>query len=191
MVNPDRCFLLLLLLLLLVHSTCVLQDPAAADLLARIACDPSNTDAPDAAFQAATQEFERLLGHRTAAAAAAGAGASNSSKGRASKRQKKSAAAVQQQDPAAAAAPLVASEAVPQVYRLYCCYVEERLQALLGDEAHALAAAAVAQRLFKLLLAAHAAGAAEEGLYAMWVRLATQLQQNKVSVHGAAGAGLQ
>jgi hypothetical protein len=72
--------------------------------------------------------------------------------------------------------------------------VEERLQALLAREEQALAAAAVAQQLFKLLLSAHAAGAAEEGLYRMWVRLATKLQQSKVrwaSVSSALGHELQ
>jgi hypothetical protein len=153
---------------------CGLQDPAAADLLAHIACDPTDAAASDAAVQSAVQEYERLLGHPTTAA--------DSSKGRANKRQKKAAsAAVQQQE-----AVQVPPEAVPQVYRLYSGYLEERMQALLQQEEHALPAAAAAQQLFKVLLSAHAAGAADEGLYALWVRLATQLQQHKV---GAAASG--
>lgn len=169
-----------------------MQDPAAADLLARISCDPSDTAAPAEAFQHATQEFERLLGHPTATAAAA----ADASKGRPSKRQKKSATTPAAADTAVqeAAVPAVPRDVVPQVYRLYCGYVEERLQALLAREEQALAAAAVAQQLFKLLLSAHAAGAAEEGLYRMWVRLATQLQQSKVrwpSVCSAFGHELQ
>lgn len=153
------------------------QDPAAADLLARIACDPADSTASDAAVQSAVQEYERLLGHPTTAAAA------DSSKGRANKRQKKSSgtAAVQQD---AVHAVQVPPEAVPQVYRLYCSYLEERMQALLQDEQQALAAAAAAQQLFKVLLSAHAAGAADEGMYGLWVRLATQLQQDKVRTHG-------
>jgi hypothetical protein len=57
------------------------------------------------------------------------------------------------------------------------------MQALLQQEEHALAAAAVAQQLFKLLLSAHTAGAADVRLYSLWVRLATQLQQTKVGVN--------
>lgn len=155
-----------------------IQDPAAADLLARITCDPTDAAAPAEAFQAATQEFERLLGHPTHSTAAAAAAGST---GRANKRQKTSAAgtdstAVQQQQ----AVP-VPPEVVPQVYRLYCGYLEQRMQALLQHEEHALAAAAVAQQLFKLLLSAHAASAADVALYSLWVRLAMQLQQRKVS----------
>jgi hypothetical protein len=68
------------------------------------------------------------------------------------------------------------------VYRLYCVYLEQRMQAaLLQQEEHALAAAAVAQQLFKLLLSAHTAGAADVELYRLWVRVASQLQQTKVS----------
>jgi hypothetical protein len=164
-----------------VYPAC-LQDPAAADLLARVTCDPSDTSASTEAFQAATQEYEHLLGH-SAAGPSTAAATGGSSKGRAAKRQKKTAAAGSTAAAEQQAVQLPA-EAVQQVYRLYCCYLEERLQALLQDEAHALAAAAVAQQLFKQLLAAHTAGAADVELYGLWVRVASQLQQRKVSVCG-------
>lgn len=170
------------------------QDPAAADLLARLACDPTDVSASTQDFHAAVQEYERLLGGRSflqqqppadAAAGAGTAGKSSSSKGRqASKRQKKAPAHEQEQqeqhEQDATAGVQVPAEVLPQVYRLYCAFLEQRMQALLQHEEHALSAAAVAQQLFKLLLAAHTAGAADEELYGTWVRLATQLQQHKV-----------
>lgn len=150
------------------------QDPAAADLLAHISCDPTDPSASPADVQAAVQEYERLLGqpHDPSKAAAAGA-----SKGRANKRQKKAAEGAEADTGGSSQVP---KDVLPQVCQLYCGYLQERLQALAGQEEHALAAAAVAQQLFKLLHSAHAAGAADEELYAQWVQLATQLQQQKV-----------
>lgn len=125
------------------------------------------------------------MGHSAApSTAAAAATAGGGGKGRAAKRQKKiaSAPSAAADSTAAEQAVQLPREAVQQVYRLYCGYLEQRLRALLQDEAHALAAAAVAQQLFKQLLAAHSAGAADVELYGLWVRVATQLQQRKVSV---------
>jgi len=154
------------------------QDPAAADLLAHISCDPTDPSASPADVHAAVQEYERLLGRPADPSTAAAAGAS---KGRASKRQKKAADAAEAAGADAGGSSQVPKDVLPQVYQVYCGYLQERLQALAGQEEHALAAAAVAQQLFKLLHSAHATGAADEELYSQWVQLATQLQQPKVS----------
>lgn len=180
---------------------CCLQDPAAVDLLARVTCDPTDVTASEELVAAATQHYERLLpgAGRPAGAtatAAAGGASDSSSKGRSAKRQKKgggaAAQAVQQQ---ADHVVVLSPAAAAQVYQLYCAYLQQRMEALLGQQedeqqANSLAAAAVAQQLLKVLLSAHTAGAADEALYALWVQLATQLRQNKVScVWGMVGVG--
>ncbi|WIA08040.1 hypothetical protein OEZ85_007510 [Tetradesmus obliquus] len=165
------------------------EEPEAADLLARAACHPADPAASQEDVQQAVQEFERLLGgssttpSSTAAAAAAGGG-------RQSKRRKSSAAvaaaaadaASQQQQQQAVQLPQAAAV---QLYRLYCAYLAQRLEVLLGDEARVLEAAGCAQQLFKLMLRAHEAAAADVELYQQWVALACKLQQSKVALRAA------
>jgi hypothetical protein len=160
----------------------LLQEPEAADLLARAACDPTDPATSQEDVQSAVQEFERLLGgggttpSSTAAAAAAGGGRQN-------KRRKASAAAAdnyatqQQQQGEAVRLP---QDAAVQLYRLYSAYLAQRLQVLLVDEARVMEAAGCAQQLFKLMLRANEAGAAGVALYAQWVQLACKLKQYKV-----------
>ncbi|WIA28100.1 hypothetical protein OEZ86_010682 [Tetradesmus obliquus] len=62
---------------------------------------------------------------------------------------------------------------------------EDRLDVLLGDEARVLEAAGCAQQLFKLMLRAHEAAAADVELYQQWVALACKLQQSKVALRAA------
>jgi hypothetical protein len=166
----------------------LLQEPAAADLLARAACDPADPSASQEDVQSAVQEFERLLGGGSTtpgsiAAAAAGGG------GRQSKRRKASAAADDDDDAThqqqQGEAVQLTQEAAVQLYRLYSAYMAQRLQMLLGDEARVMEAAGCAQQLFKLMFRAHEAGAAGVALYAQWVQLACQLKQHKVGGGGS------
>jgi hypothetical protein len=181
-----------------------LQDPAAADVLARAACDPSDPSASSDDVHAAVQEYERLLGNTAAETDTAGGGGGDadaaggskrSKRARSSKRQKttQSLAAAAGSEAVRQSAVQLTPVALAQVYRLYCSFLQERLAALSAQQpghahahahanaqAHALAAAGVAQQLFKLLLAAHSAGVADGALYELWVSLALQLQQHKV-----------
>jgi hypothetical protein len=158
-----------------------LQDPEAADLLARAACDPADAAASQEDVQKAVQEFERLLGGGSTTPSSTAAAAAG---GRQSKRRKASAAAAaadesteQQQQ-----AVQLLQEAAVQLYSLYCAYLAQRLELLLSDEARVLEAAGCAQQLFKLMLRAHEAAAAGVQLYQQWVELASKLQQNKVGL---------
>jgi hypothetical protein len=167
-----------------------LQEPAAADLLARAACDPADAAASQEDVQSAVQEYERLLGTgSTSSSTAAAAAATAAGGGRQSKRRKASAAAAaaadddatqQQQQQQQGEAVQLPQEAAVQLYRLYSTYLAQRLQVLSSDEARVMEAAACAQQLFKLMLRAHEAGAADVALYQQWVQLACQLQQHKV-----------
>lgn len=167
----------------LVVSITLSQDPEAADLLARSACDPSNPAASQEDVQAAVQEYERLLkggttpGTPVTAAAAAGGP-------RQRKRQKSSAAAADAQEQQAVQLP---HDVAVRLYCLYCAYLEERLEVLMADESSVMDAAACAQQLFKLMLQAHEAGAAAVELYQQWVALACKLKQNKVGILWLAG----
>jgi hypothetical protein len=165
----------------------LLQDPEAADLLARAACDPTDTTVSTEQLACAVEEYESVL--RSTAG-----GTQEQQQQQGPKRGTKRRSPGHPAQVAGEAAPPVCAPAaavvsgtaksahgLAQGYRLYCSYLSERLEALLQAGSDAVdAAASAAAALFSVMRRAHAAGAADTQLYSEWVSLARRLGQPKV-----------